>query len=106
MIKPVYFGKSKGDKGLLDYVNGLNNFNFSDWVKEKIKEKMGNPKTNDINNVNVNTKEIETLIRMILKEDGFVDRGEESRGEEGEVKGSKTVDVEVKEDVSLNGWIL
>jgi hypothetical protein len=39
MIKPVYFGKGKDDILLFDYINGLDNFNFSDWVKKKLKRK-------------------------------------------------------------------
>jgi len=63
MIKPVYFGKN--DKRLFDYVNEIDDFNFSDWVKEKIKERMGIVESK-------NTKDVEILIRMILKENGII----------------------------------
>lgn len=38
MIKPVYFGNSKEDKFLFEFINGLKDFNFSDWVKNKVCE--------------------------------------------------------------------
>lgn len=38
MIKPVYFGNSKEDKFLFDLVNKLEDFNFSDWVKNRLCE--------------------------------------------------------------------
>jgi hypothetical protein len=115
MIKPVYFGKSKDDILLFNYINELDNFNFSDWVKDKIKEKM---KDNQIEMVGVidtantiNTKNIEILIRKILKEEKIIDRGEESGG--GERAGDKIDETISKnkitktiEDVSVDGWVL
>ena len=96
MIKPVYFGKN--DKRLFDYVNEIDDFNFSDWVKEKIKERMGIVESK-------NTKDVEILIRMILKENGIIKSKE---GEEGEAETiAKVKMAEIKEDdVFLDGWIL
>jgi len=104
MIKPVYFGKGKDDKVLLDYLNGLRDFNFSDWVKEKIKEKMG---TNQIEIVGISTREIEVLIRKIMKEEkGETITGDEKVNIETEIEVDVVETIETKEDINLSGWIL
>ena len=104
MIKPVYFGKGKDDKVLLDYLNGLHDFNFSDWVKEKIKEKMG---INQIEIVEINTREIEVLIRKIMKEErSETITGDEKVNIETEIEVDAIDTIETKEDINLNGWTL
>jgi Asp-tRNA(Asn)/Glu-tRNA(Gln) amidotransferase B subunit len=97
MIKPVYFGKGKDDILLFDYINGLDNFNFSDWVKEKIKEKI-NGNESEMKDTNIKIKDIETLIRMILKEDKNNIEIEKDNVEDDVI--------ETKENISLDGWTL
>jgi len=104
MIKPVYFGKE--DEVLLGYVNELKDFNFSNWVKKKIKEKMG---INETEIEDSNKTDIEILIRRIIKEEVI------NNGSNEKVTGEDKVEIEVEvvkhkepdiDKIEIGGWTL
>lgn len=109
MIKPVYFGKE--DEILLNYVNELADFNFSDWVKKNIREKMGinNTVKADNNQMQISNKEdikdIEMLIRRIIKEENMKITGEDKVHID---LGEKELNMEESdlEKIEICGWTL
>lgn len=72
MIKPVYFSKKDGI--LIEHINKVNN--FSEWVKDKIREELYSNQIGIVGNNNIrtimtqlDTKDIERLIRKIINEE-------------------------------------
>ena len=104
MIKPVYFGKKDGK--LIEYVNKLN---FSEWVREKLREELTNHNIGIVenNSKDIDSKDIEMLIRKIIKEEkeeNMISSGDEKIYIETEIETENVEDVE--EDIQINGWTL
>ena len=112
MIKPVYFGKKDGK--LIEYVDKIN---FSEWVREKLREELANHnigivenENNRIDRVDIDSKDIELLIRKIIKEEkeeNMISSGDEKVYIETEIEMKEIENVEDREeDIQISGWTL
>lgn len=103
MIKPVYFGNK--EKREIEYVNNLNN--FSEWVKEKIREEIGidNSYHSKVMGIDDN-KNIEDMIRKVIGEMNInTDSGKDILTSEEEIK-IDSDEVDLGEDIDVNMWSL